>query len=664
MLNVSNGFCLFTNMMSLAFVPRDMTVTLTHFVTSDLKHLQTTYTTLLSDLHTAYDASPVSPASRSTSPAPIPAQVQFHLPSRPPSQGGIARKLPMTANSNASMQSLNQATSLNSPTKLHPASRSSQDVRRQLARLEHEYGIWWECAELLVELGGGSGAGTASNPNLAAHATLTLNTPVAGPFKELAAGGEPPSVLRHMTSMSEPGSIFEQALPAAATSKGPPQASPPHPSQWRASTGRHDLSARQLRLLKDMLNTPDPASLPYAAGPYGHGPGYPHLHPYPYSVAEPEGGQPWAAWNPSALTLPSEESSTDPHGPGAASVVKGEGKQKKRRVNRLGMLGLREILRGLKRNAVAEGRLGGGGGYAHGQQASESSASNSTEDDHYNRRRSPWHQHEEHHVARQSTGPEAVAAILDPPPTRNVTPKSPRRPSLASIFRIGKQTSKNVNGRYKEASSSGKGNSTADDEQDTGAGAGGTMGEYSDWERMSRSDLDLTTVAVGSRMATVRGKKMQPHGSSSSPNLPDIHTNSNPSTSTSKRTPATSQTSLWDSSPNSGTPPQASRLPLSIAEEDGALQGQKFKTPIPPKLDRAPSWSQGHPAPRPLSRNGKAAMTGTVRSAPPTDPYSTPDPKVALTPENIKPLLEYARVVSTRLAECIGEVQALLSANT
>jgi hypothetical protein len=36
---------------------------------------------------------------------------------------------------------------------------------------------------------------------------------------------------------------------------------------------------------------------------------------------------------------------------------------------------------------------------------------------------------------------------------------------------------------------------------------------------------------------------------------------------------------------------------------------------------------------------------------------------LALTPENIKPLLEYAREVSTRLAECIGEAQTLFNAN-
>jgi hypothetical protein len=52
-------------------------------------------------------------------------------------------------------------------------------------------------------------------------------------------------------------------------------------------------------------------------------------------------------------------------------------------------------------------------------------------------------------------------------------------------------------------------------------------------------------------------------------------------------------------------------------------------------------------------------MSGTVRSAPPAD-LSLPEPKLALTPENIKPLLEYAKEVSLRLAECISEVEGLL----
>ena len=38
-----------------------------------------------------------------------------------------------------------------------------------------------------------------------------------------------------------------------------------------------------------------------------------------------------------------------------------------------------------------------------------------------------------------------------------------------------------------------------------------------------------------------------------------------------------------------------------------------------------------------------------------------PDLKLAMTPENIKPLLENARIVTTRLKSCISEVKDLVS---
>ncbi|KAF8508686.1 hypothetical protein JB92DRAFT_2951448 [Gautieria morchelliformis] len=617
-----------------------------------LKRLQATYTALLGALRAAYEAS--------GAPASAAAQVQFHLPSRPTSRAGMARKAIMSP-SNPSVQNLHQAVSLNSPTLPHPASsisRASHEVSRELVRLEHEYGIWWECAELLVELGGGSevAVGTASNPNLATRSTSTLNVRAEDSLK-LKSSEAQHAILRpiaHASSMSDPGSLFNKAISPTSNSKGPPQASPLHHSQWRASTGRHDLSARQLRLLKDMLNTPDPASLAYAAGPYGYGAGYPHPQVRPYVTTEV---QPWRAWNPSAVTLPSEESSIDAHPQGAvaAAETREEGKEKKRRTSRLGMLGLREILRGLKRNAVAEGRLSTTGEIVHGQQGSESSMSNSPEDDHYNRRRSPWHQHDGHHATRQAGA--ALNVALDHPTTRTLPPKSPRRPSLAYIFRLGNKNVKegSANGKHKDASPKGNGTVPSEGEREPDLAAAATAGEYSDWERMSRSDLDLDVVGSGPGSATVRGKRLTKAPASQSSG----HINypySNPVAATPQKTPATSQTSLWDSPPSATSPP--SRLPLSIAEEDGDRPSRIAKTPeFKRSVERTASWSEAHP-PRPVSQNGRAAMSGTVRSAPPSD--FSPDPKLALTPETIKPLLEYAKEVGTRLSECISEVQTLL----
>jgi hypothetical protein len=47
----------------------------------------------------------------------------------------------------------------------------------------------------------------------------------------------------------------------------------------------------------------------------------------------------------------------------------------------------------------------------------------------------------------------------------------------------------------------------------------------------------------------------------------------------------------------------------------------------------------------------------------PPHPVSSglPDPKLAMTPENIKPLLENAKEVHVKLNECIAEIRSLLS---
>ncbi|KIO18360.1 hypothetical protein M407DRAFT_245663 [Tulasnella calospora MUT 4182] len=44
---------------------------------------------------------------------------------------------------------------------------------------------------------------------------------------------------------------------------------------------------------------------------------------------------------------------------------------------------------------------------------------------------------------------------------------------------------------------------------------------------------------------------------------------------------------------------------------------------------------------------------------PPLPPPSTPEVRLAMTPENIKPLLECSREVSTRLNDCLKELERL-----
>lgn len=486
---------------------------------------------------------------------------------------------------------------LNSPTKAHATrnySRPSNELNRELSRLEQEYGLWWECAELLAELGGGSSSmaaasASASNPNLTSHSSssaLSTNTTYDDP---------PPIPKRHSKlgshapSMSDPGSIFH-ASASTDSNKTSSEASPPQ-HQWRSSTGRHDLSSRQLRLLRDMLNTPDPSTLPDNPS---------------YSTAKSEA---WNGGNPSALTLPSDESFIDKNG----ELTTEKNKEKKRR------LGIIDFLRGIRKAAIAEGRL------APRSESSLSSHSHTdADDDHYNRRRSPWHQHNNHHVHEQLP--------------RMPTAKSPSRPSLASIFRIGgkdkgsKVTSKNDDSAKAKRQPSHNARKVSAEDSAIGD-ADDEHGDRDDWERMSQSELDLTNIGTGT--GTIRGRK-----SNKKPSLPSMHPYSDQGATTPKKTPAASRASLLEP-----------MLPF-IGGSNATSKSSKHKL-------RTSSWSQTH-VPHPSTVNGKGPVSGTVRSAPPADVNVALDPKLTLSPENIKPLLEYAKEVSTRLGECISEVQSLL----
>lgn len=318
-----------------------------------------------------------------------------------------------------------------------------------------------------------------------------------------------------------------------ATPTPPPAATipPTAPAAWRASTGRNDLSQRQLVLLREMLNPVTPV---------------PERSDSRISVNR---DWRWGDAMSSTVTLPSEESSVPP----SATPI-----SKKRRSSRMGMSGLRDMLKSLKKQAngssstsvsTTSGDSGGrqdGHMYAHGKVPT------------YGRRR-----------AKTSSGPE----LMDPT-SRPTTPytnaslsslnrPSPRRPSLASIFRIGKGNSKNS---VAEASRSNL------DLQPTSSGSSAGR---DDWDHME-DELGHGGAGAGDTIRVRRGALF------------------------------------------------ADENRLSNVEEEGA------------KL----------PAALAMLKNA------SVRSM--------PEPRLAMTPENIKPLLENAREVKRRLGDCIDEMRALL----
>lgn len=489
-----------------------------------------------------------------------------------------------------------------------------------------KYKISWECAELLIELGGG-----APPTSPAAQPSSSTSSPMAAAQAELDLRKNRE---RAITLSGEDSKLPAVTLVSSATAP----ASTPGPSNasWRASTGRHDLSQRQLVLLRDMLNSGE----------------IPHDDAH---LLEENVNRNWRwgdAMN-STVTLPSEES-------GSRGADHGDGTKKKRRGGKMGLAGLRDMLRMLK--------------WSHSEQtvappvpalpAGASTASLSTESSHYS-----------HHyphgqvgvggaqgVLKTNTGPESVRSMKDTPTSSpyNGPPlhhkSSPRRPSLASIFRIGQKN--------KGGASSSAGESSQDSRSDVRSASRGSnmTGDEDDWDRIeSAIDLDTAGRALGIEgTATIKGRKGR-----ASPFLsenPGYASGSTHRPVTPRRVQDTAALRMEvEASPRSIRPMRSTRLSNVEEVDDGerpVLSEAKVKNRV--SLPR----TSPH---RPPSRGALpgSGRTGSVRSAPPQpvdDPQALPEIKLSMTPENIKPLLENAREVHIRCHECIQELRALLDA--
>ncbi|KAG8891659.1 hypothetical protein FRC00_013310 [Tulasnella sp. 408] len=209
--------------------------------------------------------------------------------------------------------------------------------------------------------------------------------------------------------------------------------------------------------------------------------------------------------------------------------------------------------------------------------------------------------------------------------------KSPRRPSLASLFRIGNSNKGERKKSAKQPNPQDSGTGNASSAADT------TTEDDSDWDRIdSASDLDISVRCVSraetadaehdksTNQATVRGRKTLPP--TPSPEAPP------PLPSAYPTIPSASQSSLsLRSSPHH----RPTRLPMSIKEEPATIAND---------------------GPMPEETNSQVP-TNPQPPLPPTP--STPEVRLAMTPENIKPLLECSREVSARLNDCLKELERL-----
>ena len=408
----------------------------------------------------------------------------------------------------------------------------------------------------------------------------------------------------------QPGKSRDRAVTLAGNEQAPPiltylavkspsQATPS--SQWRASTGRHDLSGRQLTLLREMLATPDPSAF--------------NRH-HSSSSGLRFSSQPISGYAAaSAVTLPSIPSSpvmkaaTDSSlTSDSAPPLPKEGKGRFHRAGLAGLTGIRDILRLLTNKPPLPSPV------RADLPPSASSLSSTSDADvtgegrkQYRKRRST--------DAKSTVNSTSIKHANSPYNTTHDR-KSPRRPSLASIFRIGQSHSNGVppaNGKLKKGGRKGVEsqhayparpgtNSTTEEDED-----------YSDWDRMdSTSDIEIPvpSVSPGTKEATVKGRR---------------HVGRNL-----RKRPATAQSTTKNASQ------------VSFQLQDSPVVKRRAQPLADSYLDLRPTLN--------------ANQSPTVRSAP-NVPLS--DFKLALTPENIRPLLEYAREVSTRLGECVGELREL-----
>ncbi|KAF8513328.1 hypothetical protein BU17DRAFT_68839 [Hysterangium stoloniferum] len=665
------------------------------FVITELQNLQHVYAIMLRNLRAVLSESSLETASITSTPITLPARTAPFPPKKrretlftlSPSPSSSSHSSPHKhANQNPKFTKRKFSLSLAaSPPKFFlaptpPPGPEATPYAAALDRLDATYGIWWECAEVLIELGGrrdpegvdhwdrdwdwdwdmdgdtdvgveagaGARAGVSGGRGrgleglgLAAGMTrgkrpraVTLGAGEEGMMIGTAAAGVSPPIMIDSDSGS-----------------GPPRASPRKPAQWRATTGRRkgsarELTTRQVALLRGMLE----------AGAGGMGGG---------------GSGSDKAWDPRLI---------DCEGGTAGSVKVGKGKSTAR--------GIRDIWKGFRR----------GGGVAAAADASPTPSPGSAQRD-----RGSTSYDSSTSTSESVTSPPPLGLGARPPrtpspsksnananptstamsrsrsiskfgstskPTGTVTAaataenavvsrkKQPlRRPSLAGIFGIGQKPS------------------TASLKAHLGAGSGAglqMMGDNdakmmterdessSDWDRVDLSlDDEMNLDLGGGGRRTLR----LPNAVQAAPSTTgaDSGTNSK-AASTIRLHPVPVHSAHWDSS-SPEKPTHSHKPKLSL---------QPTRDPNPNYLFVSSSddlSTPTSPTSSPLRRSASQSASRTFE-APVLAPLPSPRPtadltaisltRLALTPENIRPLLGHARDISTHLNECIGEVRGMM----
>ena len=123
----------------------------------------------------------------------------------------------------------------------------------EFARLEAEFEQWWEMATVLIEVGA-TGATASTQPDIAAHASPARSRRITMASDEARQAAD----AMHRLTLGQGQPQRDPANRSASLPEPDKELRPPQSTQdqWRASTGRQDLSKRQLEVLRTMLQTP------------------------------------------------------------------------------------------------------------------------------------------------------------------------------------------------------------------------------------------------------------------------------------------------------------------------------------------------------------------------------------------------------------------------
>lgn len=583
-----------------------------------------------------------------------------------------------------------------------------------LSELDLNYTIWWECAELLIELGGAA-------PPVIAGTAVPVRSPTMPALRKPGFGrsedqSTPRARGRHTAlPNNEPNSSITDL------NNGPS----PNPSissrDRRGSTGQQDLNARQIHLLKGMLSTPDPNDLTLSVD-FGS-----------IRSPEPQTLSPVIS-NPNSTVRTTSSAAMENEGSvGNEPQLTEKEKKRNRRISLAGKLGVREILAALKWTK---------------EKATQRYKQPTTIPGSEGRKSVDFAE-----LARGSLdqsrppAPLSDAGLLDDScaeesrdnlnvasPAQAEASQSPykrnRRRSLASIFKFGGTSGNQSENRSLSHSrsridlasppplpigggypNSQYGGSRVDD--NTGADADSDWdqlnspsdrsGRYAGSQHAGSSAQDLSPPATRGRVAPVgipitnssrRGSSTVSHNASSSRVAYSSASASAASlVSSSVYGSAASQLSLHESfggrrasdksdderrrlkkppSKQPRRPPSASGRKTGPTSSQDSFSAQRTDPPPPsvasPMADRPyySTRSTSHKSPSIPEYPAHPYPSASTRSAP---LHGNPAPKtadlsqsrLALTPENIIPLLVYAREVKLKLADCLVELKSIES---